>query len=201
MNIFIEKISKGKITSETDLKKLFWKLAKALHPDVSSVENNKEKFVIMKNDYDKAIKYFKKTGIIENKTSSAPDFTYCKEMFCDLVAGNFPIDPSIRNRNKVYLDRINEFNSKVIHFGKEYADLIIKVEKELYQIRGSTTVSNHIFNLIKLLFYRISDYYYNGNSFSKKYIKNSYIMVIDCLEEKKAYNTIFFINWLIREII
>ncbi len=201
MNIFIECIKKGKISSITDLKKLFWKLAKKLHPDVSSVEGNQKKFIKMKSDFDFALKHYKEIANIEHTEITISNFNYCKELFCDLIASNFPVDLSIRNKNKAYLDRISRLNSTINLFGNEFIDLFLKVEKELYLIRGTTTIANHVFNLIKLLFYRISDYYYNGNSFAKKYIKVSYYILIDVLKAKNALNMVFFLKWLVREII
>ena len=41
-NIFVEYVKSGRISSEFDLKKMFWKLAKKLHPVVSSVEENQK---------------------------------------------------------------------------------------------------------------------------------------------------------------
>lgn len=201
MNIFVEYIKTGKISSELDLKKLFWKLAKKLHPDVSSVEGNQKKFIKMKSDFDFALKHYKEFANIEHPEQTLSNFNYCKELFCDLVASNFPIDLSIRNKNKAYLDRISRLNSTINQFGNEYIDLFLKVEKELYLIRGTTTIANHVFNLVKLLFYRISDYFYNRNSFAKKYIKISYYIVIDILEEKNAIYTRLFLKWLVREIL
>lgn len=201
MNIFIEYIKTGKISSELDLKKLFWKLAKKLHPDVSCIDGNQRKFIKMKNDFDFALKHYQEITVNENIGPAFSNFSYCKELFCDLVASNFPIDMSIRNKNKTYLDRISKLNSTLNQFGNEFINLFLNVEKELYLIRGSSTISNHVFNLIKLLFYRISDYYYNSNSFAKKYIKVSYYIVADILEKKKALNTRFFLKWLVREIL
>jgi len=52
MNIFTSYYDNGRITSKDDLKMVYRILAKEIHPDVNGIQNSKERFIKLKNDFD-----------------------------------------------------------------------------------------------------------------------------------------------------
>jgi hypothetical protein len=198
MNIFDESIDSGKITNEHDLKVLFWTLAKKLHPDITASASGERAFVQLKKNFDEAAKRMslsKIEGAAAEGPARSPDIEKCRSLFSDLIASNFPTTRKIGN--KKYAGRIAELNEEINLFGKAHTDLFVDSEKELLRIRGDSIVSNHAFNLIRLYFYNMSDFFITGNYFSRLYLRNSYRPVIDCLRERDALRTAQLIDWLL----
>jgi len=203
VNIFDESIDSGKIKSEHDLKVLFWTLAKKLHPDIAASQASERAFVQLKRDFDEAAKRLvsskpKRTADTVSADAAParhPDIEKCRSLFSDLIASNFPT--ARKAGNKKYANRIVDLNEEISLFGKAHTDLFVDSEKELLGIRGDSIVSNHVFNLIRLYFYNMSDFFITGNYFSRLYLRNSYHTVVDCLRERNAYRTVELIDWLL----
>lgn len=201
MNIFDQSIASGKITNEHDLKVLFWTLAKKLHPDVAASDSGERAFVQLKENFDEAAKRLIASKLqgaapsVSTALAHAPDIEKCRSLFSDLIASNFPT--TRKAGNKKYASRIAELNDEINLFGKAHTDLFADSEKELLRMRGASTVSNHAFNLVRLYFYNMSDFFITGNYFSRLYLRSSYRPVHDCLREKDALRTIQLIDWLL----
>jgi hypothetical protein len=197
MNIFDESLAKGEISTEHDLKVLFWTLAKKLHPDTSAAETAEKLFIQLKRDFDEALLKINCARRDEGRIEAErPDLEKCRALFSELIASNFPM--AKKSGNKKYVARIAELNRQINLFG--YKDLFLQSEKELLEIRGNTVVSNHIFNLVRLYFYNMSDYFATGNYFSKMYVKNSRALVLASLEERQALQTVRLIDWLMNDL-
>jgi len=167
MNIIINYIHNYKITSERELKNLFWKISKRIHPDATSLDIGNENFIKLKNDYDQA-KQLLGTTHVEIKISEICNKEECSDLFIDLMACNFPIDKSIKN--KQYQERISLLNNGLSSLLPDGVNVFSTFEEEMYLLKGETVISNHLFNVVKLYFYRYCDYKYLRNKNSKNYL-------------------------------
>lgn len=211
MNIFAEAINNNKIDSEDSLKRLFWKLAKKLHPDANSVLSNHEDFILLKNNYDEALEALKrkskpsimaqsKTTTVKKRADKKVDRTACIHLFMDLMASNFPADESARAKNKIYRTRVDELNIGLEHMDNALKDVFKTFEQEMLTLKGKTTISNHPYNVVKLFFYRYCDYAYNKNNINKNYLTNGYALVKDIMENAQMTYSLIFVNWLVSDI-
>jgi hypothetical protein len=201
MNIFDESIASGRIANEHDLKVLFWILAKKLHPDITASSAGERAFVQLKKNFDEAAERMSLSKIGEapgDTPARSRDIEKCRSLFSDLIASNFPT--TIKEGNKKYASRIAELNEEINLFGKAHTDLFVDSEKELLRIRGDSIISNHAFNLIRLYFYNMSDFFITGNYFSRLYLRNSYSPVIASLRERDALRTIHLIDGLLADL-
>lgn len=206
MNVFLESIQSGKVSDERQLKRLYRLLAKKLHPDVTAGITDKDAFIRLKNDYERALDfisanqpYVKAAARKKPQERRKPDFTRCAELFAELMAQNFPIDE--RARGGLYLARINEMNAEIGLFGAEYENLFLATESELYKLKGNSVVLNHEFNVVILYLYNLSDCFRNEAVFSKTYVRNSYANVIGILRDRNADNTVKFIDLFAKDIL
>ena len=62
MNIFIGYIDSGKAATESELRNIFWSLAKKTHPDATGIDRDSEVFRKIKEDYDGSLEYLKGTS-------------------------------------------------------------------------------------------------------------------------------------------
>lgn len=198
MNIFLKYIEDNRISSEIELRRLFWKIAKKIHPDITSLDTNNEKFITLKKDYDEAkvllnVKAFKKSGINQHYGKEE-----CINLFCDLMASNFPIDKSITN--KKYEERINLINRMLNSLIPDEADLFHDFEKEMYLLKGETVISNHLYGVVKLYLYRFCDYVYLRTRNNKQYLLIGYDLVHEIFVSKKMHSSIKFVDWLVKDI-
>jgi len=199
MNIFIKYINENKITSESDLKRVFWRLSKKIHPDITSIELNNDQFIKLKNDFDQAKLLLAKPSIKVIKSRQM----FCKEdcisIFLDLMASNFPIEKTIKNY--IYNQRIELLNICLNQLIPTEIDLFYKFQEEMYLLKGESTISNHLFGSVKMYFYRYCDYIYLKNKNNKNYLIIGYNLIYEIFESKQMYNGIKFINWLVEDII
>ncbi len=208
MNLFEEMLDKNRMYTSDELRRLFWRLAKKLHPDANSVQANHEMFIRLKSDYDKALAGMG-AGKGRMKADAAfgmpparggPSREICVDLFLDLLASNFPMDNGIR-RSKVYLARIERMNTEFAKFGPEYRDVFLAFEKEMCVLKGGKTVANHEFNVVKLYFYRYSDFTYMKTKNNRNYLVMGYRLVHDILKGTHMTNSIFFLGWLVGDIV
>jgi len=200
MNLFEKGLRDGSLRNASDVKRLFWRLARKLHPDVSMVARNEELFIRLKSDYDQAITVMQDAGS-SSPEGRKPDTRRCLDLFAELVASNFPVDISIRESNKRYRQRIEELNAELGLFGGDFRDLLTRVESELYILRGPTTVSNHVFSLVKLHFYNIADSIVNQTPFRKHYLQSSHDMLIGVPRARKMISLPTFLDSLFAQIV
>ena len=198
MNVFIDAIQQNRIESEEDLKRLFWRLAKKLHPDVNSLESNHEQFINLKNEYDAAEEYLHKYGIKKHE-KTIPNRELCIQLFVDLMASNFPVDKRIRSL-KPYITRIEKLNTELSGFGSKYKNVFIEFENEMYNLKGEN-FTNHDYSLVRLYLYSFSDYTHLKYVTSENHIKNGYSIIHEVLEKHNMYKSIVFINWLVKDIV
>lgn len=206
MNLFRKAIEAGEIAGEEDLKRAFWKLAKKLHPDAAGVASGHERFIRLKQDYDEAAAMLSAGPAVTAKPTlpsgkpkqGPPNRAVCVDLFIDLLAGNFPVDRSIRD-NKVYLSRIEALNAELGKFGPEFEGLFKRFENELYALRGDSVVLNHEFSVVKLYLYRFSSFTYTKNT--ESYLKNGYELVRGILKKKNLNESIRFLSWLMEGIV
>ena len=212
MSVFERAVAEGRIGSEEELKRLFWKLAKRLHPDSSGVEENHDKFIRLKSDYDLALGRLRAEAApsarrpaeapnAERRRAAAPyDRKLCTDILVDLMASNFPVDRSIRD-GKAYLSRINRLNGELSKLGPRYKELFLRFEEELYELRGESTIQNHDYSLVKLYLYRFSDYACNGYGITKNYLRNGYRVLRGIFEARKMAAAALFLDWLTEGIV
>lgn len=215
MDTFENAVRTGKISSETTLRRMYRRLSKSVHPDMLDGTDetlSHERFVHLKDDFDAASRLLASMGKPDSKAKAAanasgnestkktpPDFFACASLFCDLMAGNFPLGGDIRQTNKLYLARVRQLDEEVSKFGKEFSGLVPDVERELYAIRGNSMVSNYAFNLVQLYLKNLSVFLLLGNLFSRLYLIKERDSAIECLKGQNARRCIFFIDWLLRE--
>jgi hypothetical protein len=208
VNIFTKEIDSGRIASEPELKRRFWKLAKQLHPDAQSVQSNHERFIRLKDDFDAALALLKTAAppstaepaaLRATRQGGAPDRALCLRLFIDLMASNFPVDRSIRGR-KIYLARVERLNTELGRFGAAYGNLFLAFEEEMYALKGKTTVANHEFNLMKLYLYRSADYFSTGSRNSRHYLAGGFDQIQGILSARNMPHAKKFIAWLAGEI-
>jgi len=195
MNIFQKAIDDGRIAAEEDLKRLFWKLAKRLHPDVSAIELGHEKFIELKRQYDEA------AGILAahkrvTRRKPARDRESTVRIFVELVACGFPLDRSVHER-RGYLSRMKDFDERVVEFGNDFTGLIYAAERELLALKGSTTIMNHDFNLVQMYFFRFSDYTYFPTKNTLYFLRNEFAAVTGVFESHKMKSAAALVNWLL----
>lgn len=211
-NVFERAVAEGRIGSEEELKRLFWRLAKRLHPDSSGVEENHDKFIRLKGDYDLALGRLRAgTSAAARGPAEAPeadrpraaapyDRKLCSDILVDLMASNFPVDRSIRG-GKAYLARLNGLNGELSKLGPRYRDLFLRFEEELYELRGESTILNHEYSLVKLYLYRFSDYACNGYGITKNYLRNGYRVLRAIFEARGMAASALFLDWLAEGIV
>ena len=199
MNLFRKAIETREITTEEELKRAFWKLAKKLHPDADSVASSHESFIRLKKDYDDAFVLLGERPA-EKPKSTPPNRKVCVDLFVDLLAGNFPVDRSIRAQ-KAYLARIEKLNGELGKFGPEYDSLFMRFEAELYALKGDSVVLNHEFAVVKLYLYRFSAFMCAYTKNTENYLRIGYDLVVDILKKKNLNDSIRFLNWLVEDIV
>jgi len=220
MDTFRHAVETGKISSVATLRRMYRRLSKSVHPDMTDGTDeaaSHERFVRLKADYDIALRLIEESGkLLQSRTNANacghshsaahessektyPSFFACTALFCDLIAGNFPLGGDIRQTNKLYLDRVRKFDVEVSKFGEEFSGLVLYVERELYAIRGNAMVSSHAFNLVRLYLNNLSDYLLMGHLFSRMYLKKQRESAIECLKAQNANSCVMFIDWLLRE--
>jgi curved DNA-binding protein CbpA len=208
MNVFERAVAEGRIGSEEELKRLFWKLAKRLHPDSSGVEGNQDKFIRLKGDYDLALERLRAGAAprpaappkAEGRGEASPyERKLCEGIFVDLMASAFPVDRSIR-AGKAYLSRINRLNVELSKLGPRYRDLFLRFEGELYELRGESTILNHDYSLVMLYLYRFSAYASNGYGITKNYLRNGYRALRGLFEARGMAASELFLDWLVADI-
>lgn len=201
MNIFLREIGAKKIKTLSDLKRRFRELAKQFHPDLSTVPRPNENFNQIKTWYEEAHGYLQAELKRKNETTGTKDTVEgILRVFSELVPGNFPIDASVRSGNKKYVERVNAINEFCNGTFVE-RDIFFGFEDELNRLKGTTTVSNHLFNVVKLYIYRFNDYRNFKTAINKNYLVNGYSLVMGIFIDRKMRNGILFLNWLVYDII
>lgn len=201
MNVFIRDIDSNTITSLSGLKSRFREYAKKVHPDVSTALQANEKFDQIKNWYEEAEKYLITNSGRRMKTAGAKDTAEeILRIFSELVPGNFPIDASVRSKNKKYLARVNAINAYCNNAFVE-RDIFIEFENELNGLKGHTTVSNHPYNVVKLYIYRYNDYRHLKTPINRNYLVNGYALVMGILQQRNMQYSVLFLNWLLMDLI
>lgn len=201
MNIFVREIDSNRINSLPELKSRYREYAKKVHPDVSTALQANEKFDQIKNWYEEAEKYLKTISGRRIKTAGAKDTAEeILRIFSELVPGNFPIDVSVRSRSKKYVSRVNAINAYCNNAFVE-RNIFIEFENELNRLKGSTTVSNHPYNVVKLYIYRYNDYRHLKTPINRNYLVNGYALVMGILQERNMRYSVLFLNWLLAELI
>jgi len=195
MNIFEKAIGEGRIETDEDLKRLFWKLAKRLHPDVSALESGHEKFIELKRQYDAAVVILAAHKRITRRRLP-PDRESTVRIFVELVACGFPLDRSIRE-HKGYLSRMKDFDERVSKSGSEFAGLIYAAERELLALKGSTTIMNHDFNLVQMYLFRFSDYTYFPTKNTLFFLRKEFAAVAGVFESHNMKSAAALVNWLL----
>jgi len=207
MNVFEKAIRERGTVSENELKRLFWTLAKKLHPDAAGVEKSHDRFIKLKEDFDTAITFLREGKTFPDsaaptaaESGGIPNRQICLRLFIDLIAGNFPVDRSIRDQ-KAYLARIEQLNTELSKFGSGFLDLFKRFEVEMYSLKGKTTISNHEFAVVKLYFYRFSSFTYSYTKQTESYLRIGYDLVHDILKRRNMDGSIKFVNWLVEGIV
>jgi hypothetical protein len=195
MNIFIEEIQKGKILTTDQLKKTFWILAKRIHPDMHMVDNSSQLFIKLKENYDEAAELLPK--IEEDTKYRKYTKKDLREIFEELVASGFPVEKSIRNKSKLYVDRIKECSLIISTIGISGVNNFYEVEKDLYDIRGDNIVQNQLFGIIRMMFYNFITYYYEPKKFTKTALNKWFLEIEHELIERKSMNLYWFLKWQI----
>lgn len=201
MNLFEKAIREGRILREEDLKKCFWKLAKKVHPDLSSMDANHWKFIKLKEDYDASIALLRHHGGEAPKHEAQLTRKQCLDLFKDLLASNFPVDPSIKDSIKIYKLRIERLNAALSAKGENFNNLFLAFEKEMYELRNPSIVANHPYNVVRMYLYRFCDYTYFPNPTNRHYLQSSYDLVFGILKSRHLEASIRFINWLLEDIL
>jgi hypothetical protein len=202
MNVFEKAIGDGRIASEEDLKRLFWKCAKRIHPDASGIEENHERFIRLKADFDEAAGRLRGAAARSNDRPAARmDRAACVSLFVDLLASNFPADPTVRASNKTYLNRVLTLNEGLGSCESGLAGTFLAFEKEMYGLKGNTTISNHPFNVVKLYLYRFGDYTFMPNATNRNFLTIGYDLVHGIFEERNMRASITFSNWLLGDLV
>lgn len=201
MNLFREHIAQGRISSESELKRLFRILALKLHPDTCLDQNTAERFLALKRDYDEALRERGwETARAETKSPESFSFDLCADLFGELVAGNFPAAPKVKAANKMYRARLERLNAEIGVLGGDWVDMFKRVEQEMLVLRGDSVVSNHAFNLVKIYFCNLYDSIFLKHPFSKAYVRNSYGLVAGVLRESGCAETVRFIDLMLRGV-
>jgi curved DNA-binding protein CbpA len=195
MNIFIDEIQKGKISTTEELKKTFWILAKKIHPDIHKVDNSSQLFIKLKENYDEASELLPKIEKdIKHRQYSKQDL---RKIFEELVASGFPVEKSIRDKSKLYIDRIKECSLIINRIGMSGVNNFFDVEKDLYYIRGDSIVQNQLFGIIRMMFYNFVTYYYEPKKFTKSALNKWFLEIEHELVERKCNNLYWFLKWQI----
>ncbi len=202
MNLFRRAIEEGSVSSERDLRLLYRKLAKRMHPDVSGPAAGvagHERFIHLKADYDRALRFLaaRGAGTAESVEQRAATREECIFLFKELMASNFPVDRGIRNANRMYRKRIRRLNEGLSDLDRTHADLFLRFERELYALRGKTAIMNQPYILVKLYLYRFSDYVSFPNGITKNFLIHEYGQVQDIFRNRNMDASAAFLDWLV----
>jgi hypothetical protein len=201
MNIFIAYVESGQAATESDLRRIFWSLAKKTHPDATGIDSDSEVFKKIKEDYDASLEYLKKKN--REPVKKGPAGTHritkdeCIDIFLELIASNFPIDRSIREKNSIYLQRMARLNGGIALLDPSRKDLLLAFEQELYGLRGDSVISNHPYTMVKLFLYRYLDYRQFSNANNRRYIVQNRDAIFALFEEKGMRASASFLQWLL----
>jgi len=202
MNVFMEKIRKGKITDGKGLKRYFWKVVRQVHPDTSSLERSNELFIKIRNDYEAAQSYLtagiKETPAPTVKAVYDRDFFYMQ--FSELVASNFPLDESVKEKNSLYRKRMRALSESFCLQDGMTEGLMEKVEAELNVIRGESVVDNKLFGSIKLFMYTVCSFHFSGNALYSYSLKKIFDQISTQLDPAQNRYTLMLFEWLLRDL-
>jgi curved DNA-binding protein CbpA len=209
INIFIELINSGKITSLEGLKKVFRKLAKKTHPDSVGSNLLAEKFIKLKNDFEEAkrILNFKTSADKESKVDAVENFRYL--FFLDLQE-LYMLESSFFWEKKYSQEKLILINKSVFdHFKEWKKDLIplhVSAFKE-YDIIRNEKHKNIISNLrkpsiymnLRPVFFNLFKYHITGLLFYKKQLRN-FMKVMTRLEENNFIELKKYLMTLIQDM-
>jgi hypothetical protein len=205
MNLFIDLIDKGKINSEAELKALFRKLSKKLHPDLSKQNHGSEEFVKLKRDFDQSIPILikhiieqtnkdqisqpKKSYHIDDKPISKQILRFNRKEYystlMDIVHCNFPVKVTAKTRNPLLNGRLEYFSQLHNLHRPRFKYSIEEFESELYQVRDIGVIENPLFGQILMIFYNVSSFQVLENKFSIRSCNKWLDEIRPELEEKK----------------
>jgi hypothetical protein len=200
MNIFQQYIDSGRIGNSQDLKKCFWSIVKTIHPDISNTQNTDESFIAVKRDFDEMLQQFKENNSGPTKKEPITDSIVISG-FIEIAESGFPVDIRIRNESKLYIKRINEYSGRIIMYKMPGVESFMKVEDELYKIRGDNIIDNPLFGKLRMIFYNICSYYYEPKEYAKKSINKWNSEIRDELIKGHYNNLLSFIEWFLNNLI
>lgn len=200
MKIFENAIINNKITTEKELKDLFRKLVKRVHPDSSGSKINNESFIQLRDDYELSLKLLSNTNATTIKSEIHLNKIECIHVFLELICSNFPLEAKARSKNVLYIKRINTLNSALFSLEEKYHDLLIDAEKELLELKHNTGMVKQEYKIVQMYFYSYLDFIFSRGLNSKSHIVKEYGNILTILKNRNMSKTIIFINWLLEEI-
>jgi len=202
MNVFMEKIRKGKITDESGLKKYYWRVVRQVHPDTSTLEQSNELFIKIRNDYEAAHSFL--TTSVQKASSPVAKAVFDRESFyaqyAQLIASNFPLDESLKDKNILYKKRMHGLSELFYLQDGQTEDLMENVEAELDVIRGDSVVDNKLFGSIRLFMYTVCSFHFSGNALYSQSMKKLFAQISPQLDPEKHRYTLILFEWLLRDL-
>jgi len=202
MNVFMEKIGKGKITDVEGLKRYFWKVVRQVHPDTSSLEQSNELFIKIRTDYEAALSFL--TTEVQETSAPAMKLVFNREsfyvQFAQLVASNFPLDASVKDKNVLYKKRMHGLSELFYLQDGQTESLMEKVEAELDVIRGDSVVDNKLFGSIRLFLYTVCSFHFSGNALYSGSLKKLFTQISPQLAPEQDRYTLMLLEWLLRDL-
>ena len=122
--------------------------------------------------------------------------------FIDISSSSFPIDIKIRNKIKIYVQRINDFSKSLEDSNILNNYTFLEVESEMMRIRGSGNeiINNHLYHHIRDIFFFICSFHQNPTKYKEKTIKKWFIELSTELQKNNYFATYEFINWLVTDL-
>ena len=202
MNVFVEKIRKGKITDESSLKRYYWRVVHQVHPDTSTLEQSNELFIKIRNDYESALSFL--TTEVHGASTPVVKAAYDRESFyaqyAQLIASNFPLDESLKDKNILYKKRMHGLSELFYLQDGQTEGLMEKVGAELNVIRGDSVVDNKLFGSIRLFLYTVCSFHFSGNALYSQSMKKLFAQISPQLDPEQNRYTLILLEWLLRDL-
>ncbi len=167
MNVFEKPVADGVVLTRSDLKRLFRRYARKLHPDATGEAGSNAAFVKLRADYEAALGMLAAPkGAPEPVEPPTRDELYSD--FFALVNSGFPVALSVRASSKFHVDRVRDFAESFDAYGALPGTPFSEIERELYALRGDDIIDNPLFGKLRLIFYNMRTWHCRPMAFTKQ---------------------------------
>jgi hypothetical protein len=120
--------------------------------------------------------------------------------YAQLIASNFPLDASLKDKNVLYKKRMHGLSELFYLQDGQTEGLMEKVGAELNVIRGDSVVDNKLFGSIKLFLYTVCSFHFSGNALYSQSMIKLFTQISPQLDPEQNRYTLILLEWLLRDL-